>query len=106
MTKIKKRLALLMALVMAMTMLALPASAATGEGEVEPRAAVANCPTCGAIATKGKVLVSTRTVTMPYCVSYDITHSHVIYTYDNYITCPNCGTINVGTTTTDKCFAG
>ena len=105
MTKIKKRLALMIVLVMAMTMMALPASASETEEEVAPCAATANCPTCGTTSTIGKVLVSTRTITMPYCTSYDYQHKHVIYTYNNYITCPNCGSIDVGTTTTEKCFS-
>ena len=47
MTKIKKRLALMMVLVMTMTMLALPASADTPEEEVTPYVVVIACANCG-----------------------------------------------------------
>ena len=93
MTKIKKRLALLMALVMAMTMLALPASAATGEDEVAPCGAVVECVNCGGECsrssgeTKSKVYMGEDEERVCHVPAHYHT-KHVPYT--TYI-CTSCG---------------
>lgn len=105
MTKIKKRLALMMALVMAMTTLILPASAANVEDEVVPCAVTRFCSTCGGDVTQRRLLVATRKVDVSSCNKSSSEHDHTLNTYDVYDTCVNCGTTYCYTTTLTTCNA-
>ena len=106
MTKIKKRLALLMALVMAMTMLALPASAAEAEDEaISPQAVVGQCPNCGGTGTTTDDFVRTEVWQEGSCRpdSNTTVHVHTYYIYDRYIYCRTCGRIYMYTWSNRVC---
>lgn len=108
MTKIKKRLALMMALVMAMTMMALPASAAQLETEIEPLSEVIPCPRCedGAYSYYRTIEEEWITVTSSTnCYKgYADNHSHCIELRYYYIVCPTCGTYKLSEGYVNTCY--
>ena len=108
MTKIKKRLALLMALVMAMTMLALPASATQLETEIAPISEVIPCPRCEDGAYSYYQSVDEQWIIVTSASScykgYAENHTHYIAYRYYYIVCPTCGTYQFSEGYVNTCY--